>query len=372
MRPLSESLSRFLVLVFVMVACSASALAQDAARMPATTTATPSAPAAPNAQTDVHQVELPFKWVQPKDSVLLMRQYLPMVTADFYKAKNAGQLVNYFYHVPGNTTPLLLLTMYKDYFLSLGFTQDKTLEPINWVNLWHDYNFMLMFGQKKHEWPHNRSRDKMIAVFKKEGPNGVTYVALWAGQSTDADVFTPDKVAKDYAVVGSRTFNTGDNFLLVNISWPGKAENALVDAAPLAVAPAPAPVTTAPAPPPAPVTPKPETAAAITQQLKETGRVDVYGLLFDFNKADLKPESKATLDAIATALRGNPTMEVFIIGHTDNVGKADYNQKLSEARAKATVEALAKNYGISASRMVAGGKGMTSPVASNDTEEGSA
>lgn len=106
-------------------------------------------------------------------------------------------------------------------------------------------------------------------------------------------------------------------------------------------------------------------AAEIARGLDQTGRVALYGLLFDFNKATLQPESRPTLDEIAKFLHSNPGQSVHVVGHTDNVGGLDFNQKLSQARAAAVVVELSKTYGVAASRMRAAGVGLLSPVASN-------
>ena len=139
-------------------------------------------------------------------------------------------------------------------------------------------------------------------------------------------------------------------------------------AAPPASPPA-APVAAEPAPVPAAA---PVTAAAMNSNLASTGQVTLYGITFDFDKADIKPESKAQLDEIAKVLTANAQLKLRVIGYTDNKGMADHNLKLSQRRADSIVAALEKNYGIAASRLSAIGAGSNAPVASNDTEEGRA
>ena len=102
------------------------------------------------------------------------------------------------------------------------------------------------------------------------------------------------------------------------------------------------------------------------------GRQVIYGILFDFDKADIKPESKAQLDQMAALMKANPALKVHIVGHTDNRGAIDHNLALSQRRAEAVVRALATQYGIPAARMVARGLGPFAPVATNDTEDGRA
>jgi outer membrane protein OmpA-like peptidoglycan-associated protein len=98
--------------------------------------------------------------------------------------------------------------------------------------------------------------------------------------------------------------------------------------------------------------------------------VRIYGILFDFDMADIKPESKPALDAIATLLKTQANLSIFVVGHTDAKGTLDHNMQLSQARAKAVVAALTGQYGIAASRLDAHGVGPLSPVAPNTTEEG--
>jgi outer membrane protein OmpA-like peptidoglycan-associated protein len=110
----------------------------------------------------------------------------------------------------------------------------------------------------------------------------------------------------------------------------------------------------------------------MAKSINNAGRVALYGLLFDTNKADLKPESAPTLEQIAKLINGDPKLAVLIVGHTDNQGAYDYNIDLSKRRAETVVAALAKNYKVDAKRLRAAGVGMVAPAASNDTEDGRA
>lgn len=113
-------------------------------------------------------------------------------------------------------------------------------------------------------------------------------------------------------------------------------------------------------------------AAQITKELGSNGKVALYGILFDFNKATIKPESRSSLDEIGKFLKDSPAQNIYVIGHTDNVGGFDFNMQLSKARAAAVVAGLTRSYGIQAARMVASGVGLQAPVASNVSEEGRA
>jgi outer membrane protein OmpA-like peptidoglycan-associated protein len=113
-------------------------------------------------------------------------------------------------------------------------------------------------------------------------------------------------------------------------------------------------------------------ASEMEQALDDTGKIALYGILFDFDKDIIKPESKPTLDEIATLLTGKPDLKVQIVGHTDDQGGADYNLNLSKRRAASVVTALTGQYGIAADRLSSDGMGATQPVDTNDTDEGRA
>ncbi|MEM6583217.1 MAG: OmpA family protein [Pseudomonadota bacterium] len=111
-------------------------------------------------------------------------------------------------------------------------------------------------------------------------------------------------------------------------------------------------------------------AAAIGSDIQEYGRVVLDGIVFDFDKATLKSESKPALDAIAEYLASNPEEVFFVVGHTDSKGTYAYNQKLSFDRAQAVVEALRRDYGIAPERLEAHGVGPLVPVFTNNSDAG--
>lgn len=113
-------------------------------------------------------------------------------------------------------------------------------------------------------------------------------------------------------------------------------------------------------------------AAKMEESLTTTGSISLYGIYFDTDKADLKPESAPTLKEIATLLGNDPNMAVLVVGHTDNQGSFDYNLDLSSRRAQAVKATLASEYGIDPKRLTAAGAGMMAPIATNDTDDGRA
>jgi outer membrane protein OmpA-like peptidoglycan-associated protein len=95
------------------------------------------------------------------------------------------------------------------------------------------------------------------------------------------------------------------------------------------------------------------------------------GLLFDFDSDVVRGAARQNLTNFASSLRQYPETEVLIVGHTDNVGSATYNQGLSERRA-ASARNFLVSQGVQANRIRTMGMGLTEPVTSNETEAGRA
>jgi outer membrane protein OmpA-like peptidoglycan-associated protein len=114
------------------------------------------------------------------------------------------------------------------------------------------------------------------------------------------------------------------------------------------------------------------TAEALRKGLAADGKVVLEGLYFDHDKATLKPESKPALDVIAQFLQADPTLDVYIVGHTDADGTLEYNMNLSRERAKSVVDALFADYKIAARRLSAHGVGPLSPSKANRSDAGKA
>jgi outer membrane protein OmpA-like peptidoglycan-associated protein len=95
------------------------------------------------------------------------------------------------------------------------------------------------------------------------------------------------------------------------------------------------------------------------------------GLLFDFDSDVVRGAARQNLTNLANSLSSYPDTEVLIVGHTDNVGSAQYNQGLSERRAAAARSFLISQ-GVPANRIRTQGMGLREPVASNDTDAGRA
>lgn len=115
-----------------------------------------------------------------------------------------------------------------------------------------------------------------------------------------------------------------------------------------------------------------ESQKTIYDELNAKGRWATQGILFDTGKSDIKPESTPTLKQIAATLKEHPELKIEIQGHTDNVGKADANLKLSQARADAVKATLTKDYGVGEGQLTAKGYGDTKPAVDNKSAEGRA
>jgi OmpA-OmpF porin, OOP family len=174
--------------------------------------------------------------------------------------------------------------------------------------------------------------DLRYALMKKSGPEGDTYVALYSGVNTGGGHGSFSDVVRDRTSI------------LVEAVEPKAMETRMETV----------------------------TAEKIADDLTAQGRAVFYGIYFDFDKADIKPDSAPQLAEMAKALKANPKLKVYIVGHTDNQGKLDYNLGLSQRRAEAVARALTAAHGIPLARLTAKGAGPLAPLASNRDEPGRA
>jgi OmpA-OmpF porin, OOP family len=91
---------------------------------------------------------------------------------------------------------------------------------------------------------------------------------------------------------------------------------------------------------------------------------------FDSDKAVVKDQYSNEIKKVADFMKKYPNTTAVIEGHTDNTNTAEYNQKLSQARADSVRLYLINKFGIKASRLSAVGYGLTKPIATNSTPEG--
>jgi OOP family OmpA-OmpF porin len=122
--------------------------------------------------------------------------------------------------------------------------------------------------------------------------------------------------------------------------------------------PAPEPEARPTPPPPPPPAPAPR-------------RIVLRGVNFDFDRAEIRPDAAVILDEAASILNENTGVRVEVSGHTDATGTDEYNQGLSERRARSVADYLSSK-GVSADRLDTAGYGESKPVADNATRDGRA
>lgn len=113
-------------------------------------------------------------------------------------------------------------------------------------------------------------------------------------------------------------------------------------------------------------------ASEMDKQISAMGKVALYGIYFDTNKSDVKPESEEALREIAKLLGKRADLNVLVVGHTDSVGGFESNRTLSQKRADAIVAALVTKHSIATKRLFPVGVSFASPVATNSTDDGRA
>jgi outer membrane protein OmpA-like peptidoglycan-associated protein len=113
-------------------------------------------------------------------------------------------------------------------------------------------------------------------------------------------------------------------------------------------------------------------ANAMSKGLASEGKIALYGLTFDTDSAKLTSSSDPTLKQMSDLLHKQPSLKVYIVGHTDDTGALAHNLTLSQQRAESVVKALTTTYGIAANRLSAKGLASYAPVASNHDDAGKA
>lgn len=112
------------------------------------------------------------------------------------------------------------------------------------------------------------------------------------------------------------------------------------------------------------------TADEMKKSLASKGKVAIYGIHFNKDSDQIKLESKSSLQEIAKFLSSNPSLKLYVVGHTDSDGQEKYNQNLSQNRGQSVVKALTENHGIAKNRLQARGVGALVPISTNHASEG--
>lgn len=105
-------------------------------------------------------------------------------------------------------------------------------------------------------------------------------------------------------------------------------------------------------------------------KLLTSGKLETSGILFATNSAQVKSDGEGVIQQVAGVLNENPEMKIKIVGHTDTDGAQDANLTLSRKRAESVRDVLVKDYKIKISRIETDGKGSSTPVTNDTSEEG--
>lgn len=108
----------------------------------------------------------------------------------------------------------------------------------------------------------------------------------------------------------------------------------------------------------------------MSEGIDRDGKIALYGILFDINKATLKPESEKALQTVIDYLNTNSTVKIYVVGHTDNTGVFTNNIKLSKDRALSVKNYLVTTGKIDPARLGSEGVASLCPVSTNTTDEG--
>jgi OOP family OmpA-OmpF porin len=254
--------------------------------------------------------------------------------------KIEGAITRIVYRVPAGHTALELLRNYEKMLADAGFTQTFELAPCGSIN-WDGDFFRKFYNQNQ------AGRDDDPQPFVNKSSCYFTAKATKGKQDTNVAVLVSESTGFNWRRPNQKepiVIKQGEILVAVDVIVGTAVEQKMSQ-------------------------PK---AEEMSKALAQTGKVDIYGILFDVDKTDIKPESKSTLDEVAKLLKNEPALKLEVAGHTDNTGGADHNKKLSQGRASSVVQALVKNYGINSARLQPKGYGDTKPVAPNDAEEGRA
>ncbi len=298
-----------------------------------TLAAEPAAPAAASADE-----ALPFDLFKFEGSTLYNKKRLSY--AEFAgtdtKPTPAGRILALLYTGSGDVTDLEIIRNYEQSLTSQGFTKVK-----EWPA--DSYRAASGFCRTYQLCPENlgnAARDGKAILMKKTDAAGDIYVRVFNGFSI-RDYKEKTKIAgKDLPEI---SLKTGDYIIAVDILTPKALKNQMIK----------------------------ENMSYILGALNSTGKVDLYGIYFDVDKSDIKPESTGVIAEISKAMKQEPALKLQIGGHTDNTGTQERNVTLSQSRADSVVAALTAQ-GVEASRLSAKGFGASKPVSSNDNEEGRA
>lgn len=251
----------------------------------------------------------------------------------------SGDTRTLFYLTPASTAPLALVALYEAHLLEAGFEVVRRDNAIGRIRRRCSAlgDACGRFEGSRLDFALDGGRSR---VFKRDGDAGEEYVALYVNRVRAAARWS--RGASADARLDAATFEIGRSVVMLVVVSPRATTTTLVD----------------------------ESAAWMARSLDETGRVELRGILFAVDRADIDPASETVLAQVADLLRRRPALALRVRGHTDGSGGAAHNLALSQRRADAVVAALVSRHGIEPSRLAAEGVGMAEPVADNDTPQG--
>ena len=253
-----------------------------------------------------------------------------------------GQVTRQLYLAPAGRSTLELASNYFDALKAKGLQQifscarDACGEAFSVLQHTHIGDLLAPNMDQTRDFLINASLEYVVDIryglFKSHAQDGDTYVAVYVGQNRGGSM-------GDFsAALDGRVLTR------VDVVAPRTMEHKIVTVS----------------------------AAEIADKITTEGRVAFYGIFFDFDKAELKPESDPQLAQMAAFIKAHAATPMFITGHTDNQGGLAYNLSLSQRRAAAVAKALTARYGVGAARLAAHGLANLAPLASNATEAGRA
>jgi outer membrane protein OmpA-like peptidoglycan-associated protein len=249
------------------------------------------------------------------------------------------------YLIPAGHTALEILRNYEQTFSELGLKKTYELKPDGITTIGSYFNEHVLYGPEKYDGVH--SPPLYIWGGNSEKPYYATYAGVRDGKATTVALLVAESAAQDWQEPGAKvsmTIEKGQAVAVLDVVIGATVANKMVLVK----------------------------AGDMAKTIAATGKIDLYGIYFDVDKSDIKPESNDTLGEIAKLMKSETSLKLEVGGHTDNTGKAGHNLELSQARADAVVKALTAKYGVDAKRLIAKGYGDTKPVAPNNTDEGKA
>jgi outer membrane protein OmpA-like peptidoglycan-associated protein len=257
-----------------------------------------------------------------------------------------GELTRIWYYIPGDNSSA---EVYRNYMNDLNAA-----------------GFKILWDSTKDEWlsADNRRKWPMSKYFEKNKiPNTLGGMSIWEYASIDIQLIQPANNRKLTAQLSRGGRDTYATLFVMRTEKEEDPKNAkkgvyvaleVVDTGQLKQQM----VTVS--------------AGDMSKSISSTGRVALYGIYFDTNKSEVKPESDSALSEIAKLMKAEANLKLHVVGHTDNVGGLASNMDLSKRRAQSVVDALAKKYSIAPARLIANGVAYLAPVASNTNEDGRA